>query len=222
MPQARPRLRQIAHPASQRACGSAHRAWRRRVWRRDRPSHLLGRVRVRAERSSLANAIQAPGACRRGSVACAQECARTRRYAHRVVGRRRGIAAPRRRDRGTKQDVHRAHPGRDLPAGAGPRPAPHLACDAGVASRAGSLHSCANTPKPALGHRGAACRDTRPWDTSVGCCGQSWRNLPVSGNVATIPLCGSYRIAIKWSSNSGYALTAGVKTDSLQCIAEIV
>lgn len=56
LPQAWPRLRQIAHPASQRACGSAHRAWRRRVWRRDRPNHLRGRVRVPAERSS-------PGQC---------------------------------------------------------------------------------------------------------------------------------------------------------------
>ncbi len=180
-PQARQPWPRPMRPARTRACDSARRAWRRRGWRRGRPCRLPGPARARAAGSSRANATPAPGACRRGSVACGQGRARTQRHGLRVAGHRPGKPARRHRDRETRPDARRAHPGLGLPAGAGPTPAPCPAGGGGAASRGGSRDFGAGIPTPAQGRQGAERRDRPLSDTSVRRCDQSWRNLPLFG-----------------------------------------
>ena len=180
-PQARPRSRRTAHPARPPAHGSVRKARHRHGWRRDRPCRLPGQARVRAAGSSRASATPAPDACHHGSVACGQARARTRRHRLRVAGRHREAAAPRHHDRGTRPGARRAHPERDLPASAGPKPAPRPASDDGAASRGGSRGFGASIPKPARGRSGVGRRDRPLSDTSVRRCDQSWRDLPVLG-----------------------------------------
>ena len=148
-PQARPRSRRTAHPARPPAHGSVRKARHRHGWRRDRPCRLPGQARVRAAGSSRASATPAPDACHHGSVACGQARARTRRHRLRVAGRHREAAAPRHHDRGTRPGARRAHPERDLPASAGPKPAPRPASDDGAASRGGSRVSAQVFPASA-------------------------------------------------------------------------
>lgn len=110
----------------------------------------------------------------------AELCEVTRRRRHLAVDRRRRRDAPRPHGRGTRPDARHAHPGLDLPAGAGPRAAPLDAplaiCDDGAASRAGNRDSCAGIPKPEQEHRGATRRGTRPSDTKARCGDRSWRS----------------------------------------------
>ncbi|KAG0772122.1 hypothetical protein G6F22_015968 [Rhizopus arrhizus] len=166
------RQRRPACPVRSPAPDSVRRMRRRREWHRRKPCRRPSRERSPAAGSSPASVSAAPGAYRRGSGASGRGGARMRRPPRRAAGRRPGRAAPPHRDRGTRPDARRAHPGRDLPAGAIPSARRPLAGAAGAASRGGSRGGGAGIPRPARGRRGAACRDTRRSDTSVRRSGQ--------------------------------------------------
>ena len=178
-PQARPRSRRTAHPAGRQrtvACARrgtgtggveiGHAVFQAR--RECEPQAAAGPVRHQHQTLAIMDQLLRPGT-RQNSKASASG-----------GGSASGSSAPRHHDRGTRPGARRAHPERDLPASAGPKPAPRPASDDGAASRGGSRVS-AQVFLPARGRSGVGRRDRPLSDTSVRRCDQSWRDLPVLG-----------------------------------------
>ena len=146
-------------------------------------------------------ACQQHGAYRRGSGASGRGGARMRRPPRRAAGRRPGRAAPPHRDRGTRPDARRAHPGRIFQqaqsparAASGRRRRQPVAAVVGVAAQVFP------------GQRGAVevQREIRGGRIPCSALGSAMTQPPVVQQASPrIPPCGSYRAAIKSSSKSG-------------------